>query len=263
MFRTNRPIPFRSSWPPVAALVGAAARAERGPRGWRFPASTVVQPEESPVTTPRQGEPDTGTVDTGLRVPGSSSDRRPVALPTAPPRRRPVRALVVALLVAAVVVAGVLGLRAAAPRGSQAQAQAPTQTSVVTLPGAAVAFGEAYTYDDGLELVVNPPVTYAPSDGATGLVGRTPVRVQVVVTNGTEDVFRPNTLSVEASSAGTPASQVWDPDQGAALTGPDLSVPPGGTVEFALAFDVTDVADVRLAVTPALYGYGVLDVAVR
>ena len=215
------------------------------------------------MTTPRRGEPDTGTLSTGLRVPGSSSDRRPVALPTAAPRRRPVRTVVVALLVLAVVVAAVLVYRVAVPQGPRAQAQAPTQTTVVTLPGAAVAFGEAYAYDDGLELAVGAPVTYTPSDGATGLVGRTPVRVQVVVTNGTEEIFRPNTLSVEATSAGTPASQVWDPDQGAALTGPDVSVPPGGTVEFDLAFDVADVADVRLAVTPALDGYGVLDVAVR
>ena len=126
-----------------------------------------------------------------------------------------------------------------------------------------MAFGESHVYADGLEVVVSPPVPYSPTEGATGLVGATPVKVQVVVVNGTDEVFRPNTLSVVATSAGTPASQLWDPDQGVGLTGPDLTVPRGGEIDFSLAFDVADVADVRLAVTPSLYRYGVLDVAVR
>ncbi|MCC2334060.1 hypothetical protein [Cellulomonas wangsupingiae] len=125
-------------------------------------------------------------------------------------------------------------------------------------PGSVVQFGQAHTYGDGLEVVVGVPQPYEPSDNATGLEQGVPVRVQVVVTNGTEEGFRPNTLEVAATSGGSEAVNVWDPDQGIGLTGPDVSVPAGGTLQFALAFAAADPADLHLELTPALYGYGAL-----
>lgn len=208
------------------------------------------------VPTPRSGVPTAG-----FGVSGISSRELVDDTPVIEPERRS-RAvtLVGALLAVVAVVAAVVAFRIMVPTvpSAEAGAQTSARSSEGTReqPGSIVGFGNPHSYGDGLEVAVNPPQRYEPSGNATGVDEGIAVKMQVVVTNRTDQPFRPNTLQIRATSAGQPGVAVWDPDQGIALTGPDVSIPSGSTFTFYLAFAVADPGDLVLEVTPALYGYG-------
>ncbi len=178
------------------------------------------------------------------------------------------RAVVVAgvLLTLVAVVAVLVGLRIVFPAQPQpAHADgvlvAPDE-DVVEQPGGAVGFGETYTYADGLSFTVLTPRAYEPSARAAGGDGGAAVRIEVDVRNRTGREFRPNTLQVVATTPdGHPVEAVWDPEQGVDLTGPDVSIPHGGSLQFSLAFAVDVSQGLALQVVPALYGYGQLAIA--
>lgn len=219
------------------------------------PDATRALPHLSAVPTPRSGVPATGF---GAR----DAARAPVEVtaPDDPVRGRRSLVAVGALLAVVAVVAGVVAFRILVPGAPAASGQTlpEAQDEVREQPGSVVGYGQEYTYGDGLGLAVGHPQEYQPSANATGVEQGVPTRVQVVVTNRTGESFRPNTLQVTATSGGQEAVAVWDPDQGVALTGPDLSVPVGGSIQFPLAFAAADPADLRLEITPALYGYGAM-----
>lgn len=226
---------------------------------------TTERPDASPVTpsrldavpTPRADVPAVGFGVSAI----SSRPTTPEPAPAAEPEHRS-RAVTVAAALLGVValVAAVVTFRILVPSTPSAEAAdvAVTRTGeeVREQPGTVVRFGDEHTYGDGLEIAVNPPQRYAPSPNATGVEDGTPVRVQIVVTNRTDTSFRPNTLLASTTSGGTEAMAIWDPDQGIALTGPDISIPAGATIHFYLAFAVADPADITVEVTPALFGYG-------
>ncbi len=163
------------------------------------------------------------------------------------------------LVIVAALVAGMVAYRIvvpAEPEVSGVGVAATQEGEPRERPGSTVGFGQEHTYGDGLEIAVGHPQVYEPTANAAGLGQGEPTRVQVVVVNGTDEAFRPNTMQVTATSGGQEAPGVWDPDQGVSLTGPDLSVPAGGQITFDLAFAALDPGDLRLEITPALYGYG-------
>lgn len=194
----------------------------------------------------------------GARRPGGA----PVVDVAGPePERRSRAVTAVGVLLGVVALAAlVVVLRVVVLDGGTAPAGAGEQLvaeqEVREQVGSVVDFGQPYTYGNGLEVTVGQPAAYDPSRTATGAEEGTAVRVLVVVTNRTDAPFRPNTMQVRAVSGGVEGTSVWDPDQGVALTGPDVSIPAGATQQFALAFAVADPADVRLEIAPALYGYG-------
>ncbi|MBO3089617.1 hypothetical protein [Cellulomonas dongxiuzhuiae] len=206
------------------------------------------------VPTPRSGVPTAGF---GVSAISSRepSDHTPVIEPE---RRSRAVTIAGALLAVVAVVAAVVVFRIIVPTVPSAAAGQETsvRSSDREQPGSIVGFGNPHSYGDGLEVAVNPPQRYEPSDNATGVDEGVAVKMQVVVTNRTDQAFRPNTLQVRATSGGQPGVAVWDPDQGIALTGPDVSIPSGSTFTFFLAFAVADPGDLVLEVTPALYGYG-------
>lgn len=211
------------------------------------------------VPTPRSGVPTSGFGVSEL------SAREPVDGPVVEEPLRRSRAVTIAgaLLVVVAVAAAVVAFRIMVPSTPTADAAVPAATrsqETREQPGSVVRFGDPYTYGDGLEVAVNAPLRYEPSDNATGIDQGVPTRFQVVVTNRTDQAFRPNTLQVSATSAGQAAVAVWDPDQGVGLTGPDVSIPAGATIQFFVAFAVQDPADVALEITPALFGYGPMQV---
>lgn len=214
----------------------------------------ALAPTLNSVPTPRAGVPATGFGVSAISI-GQEFDR-----PVEKPEHRSRAVLVAGALVAAVaVVAAVVAFRIMVP--STPSADAATGASVARdnvreRPGSVVMFGQVHTYGDGLEVAVNPPQRYEPSRNATGVEAGTPVKMQVVVTNRTDTPFRPNTVLVNATSAGEPGTAIWDPDQGIGLTGPDVSIPAGASLHFNLAFAVADPGDVVVELTPALFGYG-------
>lgn len=208
------------------------------------------------VPTPRSGVPTAG-----FGVSALSEGAPGAAVTTEEPERRS-RAVTVAgaLLAIVAVVAGVVAFRIMVPSTTTAVADttaaAPVTTETREQPGSVVNYGQAHTYGNGLEVAVNPPQRYEPSRNATGVEQGVAVKLQVVVTNRTDETFRPNTLQIAATSAGQPGVAIWDPDQGIALTGPDVSIPSGATITFHVAFAVADPADLGIEFTPALFGYG-------
>lgn len=220
------------------------------------PAARRAQPRTiDSVPTPRSGVPTAG-----FGVSALSAREEPTTATTDEPERRS-RAVTVAgaLLLVLAVVAAVVAFRIMVPSTPSASADATPlvgSTETREQPGSIVGFGQPHTYGDGLEVAVNPAQRYEPSGNATGVDQGVPVKLQVVVTNRTDEPFRPNTLQIAATSAGQAAVAVWDPDQGIALTGPDMSIPAGATISFNVAFAVADPADLQLELTPALYGYG-------
>lgn len=223
----------------------------------RTPAAT---PSHGPVTTTRTELP-TATAGFGISaIAGAPSTRATPAAPAAdehPARRSRAVLGVAALLAVVALVAAVVVFKVLIPSTPTAAADPLDQVEEVReQPGTVVGYGHAHTYGDGLEVAVNAPARYEPSTNATGAEQGIPVKLQVVVTNRTDEPFRPNTMVVTATSAGQPATAIWDPDHGVSLTGPDVSVPSGATASFNIAFAVAEPGDVRLEVQPALYGYG-------
>lgn len=207
------------------------------------------------VPTPRAGVPAVGFGVSAISV-GATSD---AALAEEPERRSRAVTVVGAFLVLVALVAAVVAFRILVPTTPSAEAAEVTGArtdEVREQPGTIVRYGDRHKYGNGLEVAVNPPQRYQPSPNATGAETGVPVRVQVVITNHTDTAFRPNTLLASATSAGQTAVAIWDPDQGIALTGPDVSIPAGATIHFYLAFASADPADITVEVTPALFGYG-------
>lgn len=218
-------------------------------------ARKTLRPVLRSVPTPRTGIP------TGFGVTGGTP-RVPTATPPAADVERRSRAvtLVAVLLAVVAVVAVAVAFRILVPTATSSVVAPATaaQREPQTRPGSVVDFGQVFSYGDGLDVAVNAPQQYEPSVNATGVEQGVPSKVQVVITNRTAAPFRPNTLEVRATSGGQEAVAVWDPDQGVGLTGPDVSIPAGATLQFYLAFAPVDPSDLRLEITPAIYGYGAM-----
>ena len=129
--------------------------------------------------------------------------------------------------------------------------------AIATYAGAEVAFGESFTYGNGLVVEVRKPVTFTPSETADGVEGvdGTPVRLRVNVINGSSQDFVPDGIGVTLESGGEEAPQILDPGQRIELTGPQRTLTRGDVAAFDLAFVVADPDDLTVTLVPALAGY--------
>lgn len=133
-------------------------------------------------------------------------------------------------------------------------------TSAVEDPAAdasspALVFGDIAEFEDGLEVGAGAPAAFTPSDTAAGVEGFTQfVRIDVTLTNGTEEAFDPALTYVTLSSAGAEGSPVFDSGNGID-GGPSTSLLPGQAVTFPVVFGVTDPADLTLEVSPGAWEY--------
>ena len=86
-------------------------------------------------------------------------------------------------------------------------------TAPVSAPApatSAVAFGQTFTYADGLAVTVSEPAAYDPSSYAAGNTNPYAYSVTVRVTNDTGAAFDPVLLHAAMSTGGAPASQIFD-----------------------------------------------------
>lgn len=128
------------------------------------------------------------------------------------------------------------------------------------LPGV-LAYGETYTYDDGLQITVTGPHAFTPSqtfeefgtDDAPHYVS-----FEVTVVNGTDAVHEPAGFYTTAQSANAEATETFDFDGG--LEGaPQTPLLPGREASFTIGYGVVDPADVVLQVQPGgVVGYAPL-----
>lgn len=113
------------------------------------------------------------------------------------------------------------------------------------------AFGETFTYPDGLAVSVGAPVAFTPS--ADALRGGEPdfVTFEVTVTNGTSAEVTTADFTVTVQSGGGEGGDVRDP--GNAIAGaPTDPVAPGGGATWAVAFGVLDARDVLVHIIPGI-----------
>jgi len=113
----------------------------------------------------------------------------------------------------------------------------------------AVGFGQTFTYADGLAVTVDRPTAYDPSSYAAGHTNPHAFQVTVRVTNNTGQAFDPTLLSVAMSTAGAPASQVFDSEMGLP---PQNQLQPGRSLTYDVAFSTTtDAGEAQVDVVPS------------
>lgn len=111
-----------------------------------------------------------------------------------------------------------------------------------------LAFGETFTYTDGLSLTVGRPAPFTPSDVAAGAEGLpTAVRFIVTVVNRTAANVETGPFSATVQSADVEGSEVFEGD----LIGPPSTMLlPGREATFSISFAVRDPGDLVMEVDP-------------
>ncbi|MCG2801187.1 MAG: DUF4190 domain-containing protein, partial [Cellulomonas sp.] len=135
---------------------------------------------------------------------------------------------------------------------AQASASALADGGTAGTPDASAvaAFGEAFEFEDGVQVQVSQPAAFAPSASAfTGTGGFTNfVSFDVTVTNNSTEPFQPLMMSFAATSGGVAGEDVYDSEANVTGMGPEGDVLPGNTVTFTVAYAVKDPADLQLDV---------------
>lgn len=134
--------------------------------------------------------------------------------------------------------------------------------SAAARPAAAVsglAWGQAYTYANGLAVTVTPPAPFSPSDTSAGhRAENQAVAWKITVKNGTPESFTTASVSVYAKygTAGEQAERVVDSAKGA---GSDFegSISPGRSATVTYVFDVprAGLSFLDLEMTPDAFAY--------
>ncbi len=124
----------------------------------------------------------------------------------------------------------------------------PTATSAATHSNQ-VAFGEAQSWPNGLQITVAPATSFTPGDSASARPAAAYFVYDItIVNNGTSD-FQPALLSIGAQSGSREAEPVFDYDKGYSGT-PGATVFSGKQLSFDYAFGVADPNDVTLEIQP-------------
>lgn len=117
------------------------------------------------------------------------------------------------------------------------------------------AFGETYTYKDGVTITVSAPAEVQVGEYAAGADQAHNVAFTFTITNGSKENLDPLVFP-KVSSAGTEASSITDIDNPAfAAYAPTTVILPGGTSTFALGYSVADPANLIVQVSPGAFGY--------
>lgn len=142
------------------------------------------------------------------------------------------------------------------PKGSNAVAEDDDAAEEETEPEAeaptSVKFGETYTYDDGLSVVIGEPKKYKlPAADAEFYTeeetGKNPHTFEVRIINKTKVAFDVDSMYLTAQSSNVEAEQLFLPNidgiSGTALL-------PGREGKYTVGFDVADLQDIVVEVSP-------------
>ena len=164
----------------------------------------------------------------------------------------------IALAAALLLVAGCASTGGAAddspPVGTNALTQPPTASSTPPPPSdeptdAPLAFGSAFTWEDGLSVTVSKPKAFKPSDTAAGVKGKNHVVLTVTVVNKTGKPFDPGLITMSLQSGDDEASEIYDSGNGLE-GGPTTKLLDGRQAKFKTAFSVSSPDDLVLELTP-------------
>ncbi len=149
-------------------------------------------------------------------------------------------------------------LRGAAPSAAAPVApSAPAGDTTGAAASAPGAFGQTYTWPDGLAVTVSELEAYRPSStAATGQTAARYVSMTVTLTNGSDKNVEATGTTLVATAGGTPAEQVFDSAEGVAGS-PTSTVLPGKSLTYTVAFGVPteEQTDLQVEVRPG-FGLG-------
>ena len=122
---------------------------------------------------------------------------------------------------------------------------APPPTSSTSAPAGtgSIAFGQSFTWQNGLRISIAAGAPFTPSDYVKVASGTTPTTFAVTVVNGMTGVFNPSRLYFQTQSGSTEAKQIFDSGKGISGS-PSASVLPGKSLTFQVGFAVADPKDV-------------------
>lgn len=112
-----------------------------------------------------------------------------------------------------------------------------------------VAFGQAYKWDDGLQVTISAPKSYKPSRWAAAKKSKYYLVMTVTVLNGTSATYEPAMFHLSAQSGDSESDQVFDSGKGVG-GGPDTKLLKGRQAKWKVAFAVQNPKDLVLEVTP-------------
>ncbi|KPG80199.1 DUF4190 domain-containing protein [Frigoribacterium sp. RIT-PI-h] len=109
------------------------------------------------------------------------------------------------------------------------------------------AFGDTFTYDDGIAVTVSAPEAYTPGEYSSGADQAASVVFTVTIENGTDANFEPMPYET-ATSGGVEASKVYDSD---IENSPTTVVPAGQTITYRVVFSVADADQIVFQMSPS------------
>jgi len=109
------------------------------------------------------------------------------------------------------------------------------------------AFGDTFTYDDGMAVTVSAPEAYTPGEYSSGADQAATVVFSVTIENGTDANFAPMPYET-ATSGGVEASKVFDSD---IENSPTTVVPAGQTITYRVVFSVADADQIVFQMSPS------------
>lgn len=187
-----------------------------------------------------------------------------------PPQQPPKKSKAVPIIIGVVSFVVVIGIIAAVAGGggkksgtttSSAPQAAPagTTTAAAKAPAkpaapakkATAAYGDTYTYTDGLAITVSKVGKYTPSQYAAGThPGDEAVVLTVKVTNGEKKPFDTSLVgvNVKAGADGAAAEQIFDDTSGIGFSG---TIVPGATATARFGFDIPKGAAGKLDIEVA------------
>lgn len=173
--------------------------------------------------------------------------------PPPPPPKKSKAVPIILGIVAFVVVLGIIGAVANGGKkhGTNSAAPPATQAGTTTTakaPGkpaapakkkpATAAYGDTYTYTDGLAITVSHVAKYTPSQYAAGThPGDEAVVLTVKITNGTKKPFDTTLVgvNVKAGADGAATEKIYDDTSGIGFSG---TIVPGSTATARFGFDI-------------------------
>lgn len=135
-----------------------------------------------------------------------------------------------------------------APSVSSSEA-APAASETTKADDGTVAFGTAFTWEDGLTATVSKPKAYKPSETAAGVKGKKHVVVTVTLVNKTGKTFDPSLVTMTMQSGDDEASEIYDTGNGIEGS-PSTKLLNGRQAKFKAAFSVANPADLVLELAP-------------
>ena len=109
------------------------------------------------------------------------------------------------------------------------------------------AFGDTFTYDDGVAVTVSAPEAYTPGEYSSGADQAASVVFTVTIENGTDANFDPMPYET-ATSGGVEASKVYDSD---IESSPTTVVPAGQSISYRIVFSVADADQIVFQMSPS------------